>query len=80
MTFCCCRAGPRALKSRERVRRGTAGVIAAVQSARANCKTLLIEKNGLPGGTMTASAIAFPGLFYAWRKQIISGIGWEIVS
>ena len=59
---------------------GTAGVIAAVQSARANCKTLLIEKNGLPGGTMTASAIAFPGLFYAWRKQIIAGIGWEIVS
>ena len=59
---------------------GTAGVIAAVQSARANCKTLLVEKNGLPGGTMTASAIAFPGLFYAWKKQIISGIGWEIVS
>ena len=59
---------------------GTAGVISAVQSARANCKTLLVEKNGLPGGTMTASAIAFPGLFYAWRKQIISGIGWEIVS
>ena len=35
---------------------GTAGVIAAVQSARANCKTLLVEKNGLSGGTMTASA------------------------
>lgn len=59
---------------------GTAGVVAAVQAARAGYKTVLIEKNALPGGTMTASAIAFPGLFYAWKKQIIRGIGWEIVS
>ena len=28
---------------------GTAGVIAAIQSARADHKTLLIEKNALPG-------------------------------
>ena len=36
---------------------GTAGVIAALQSARADHKTLLVEKNALPGGTMTAGAI-----------------------
>lgn len=59
---------------------GTAGVVAALQTARAGLKTLLIEKNGQPGGTMTSGGIAFPGLFYAWKKQIISGIGWEIVS
>ena len=59
---------------------GTAGVVAALQTARAGYKTLLIEKNALPGGTMTAGAIAFPGLFYAWKKQIIGGIGWELVS
>ena len=58
---------------------GTAGVVAAIQAARAGYKTILIEKNALPGGTMTASAIAFPGLFYAWKKQIICGIGWELV-
>ena len=59
---------------------GTAGVIAAIQAGRANHKTLLIEKNALPGGTMTAGAIACPGLFHAWKKQIIAGIGWELVS
>ena len=59
---------------------GTAGVIAAIQSARADHKTLLIEKNALPGGTMTAGAIGVPGLFHAWKKQIIAGIGWELVS
>ena len=59
---------------------GTAGVVAALQTARAGLKTLLIEKNAQPGGTMTSGGIAFPGLFYAWKKQIISGIGWELVS
>ena len=59
---------------------GTAGAVAAIQAARLGCKTLLIEKNALPGGTMTAGGIAFPGLFYAWKKQIIAGIGWELVS
>ena len=59
---------------------GTAGVVAALQAARAGLKTLLIEKNAQPGGTMTSGGIAFPGLFYAWKKQIISGIGWELVS
>ncbi len=59
---------------------GTAGVVAAIQAARAGFNTLLVEKNAIPGGTMTAGGIAFPGLFYAWKKQIIAGIGWELVS
>lgn len=59
---------------------GSTGIVAALQAARTGCKTLLIEKNAMPGGTMTAGAIAFPGLFYAWKKQIIAGIGWELVS
>ena len=59
---------------------GTAGVVAAIQSSRAGMRTLLVEKNGLPGGTMTAAGIAFPGLFFAWGHQIIAGIGWELVS
>ena len=59
---------------------GTAGVVAAIQAARAGFKTILVEKNAIPGGTMTAGGIAFPGLFYAWKKQIIAGIGWELVS
>lgn len=59
---------------------GTAGCIAAIQAARAGAKTLLIEKNGTPGGTMTVGKVAFPGLFHAWGKQVIAGIGWEMIE
>ena len=59
---------------------GTAGCIAAIQCARSGAKTLLIEKNATPGGTMTIGQVAFPGLFHAWGKQVIGGIGWEMVE
>jgi hypothetical protein len=59
---------------------GTAGSIAALQAARAGARTLLIEKNSLPGGTITAGGVNFPGLFHAWGKQVIAGIGWELVE
>lgn len=59
---------------------GTAGLIAAIQSGRAGAKTVLIEKNGICGGTMTVGGINNPGLFDAWGKQIIKGIGWELIS
>lgn len=59
---------------------GTAGVIAAIQAARAGCSTILVENGSQLGGTITTGGIAFPGLFYAWGKQIISGIGWELVT
>jgi len=58
---------------------GTAGVIAAIQSARAGAKTVLIERGAQLGGTMTTGGVAFPGLFHAWGQPIISGIGWELV-
>ena len=59
---------------------GTAGTIAAIQAARAGAKTVLVERAGRLGGTTTVGGVAFPGLFHAWGKQIISGIGWELVS
>jgi len=59
---------------------GTAGVIAAIQSARAGCSTVLIENGSQLGGTITTGGVDFPGLFYAWGKQIISGIGWDLVK
>jgi len=59
---------------------GTAGIIAAIQAARAGVKTAIIEKSGQPGGTMTNCDVNFPGLFHAWGKQIISGIGWNLVK
>ena len=58
---------------------GTAGTTAAIQAGRAGAKTLLVERGSQLGGTTTTGGVAFPGLFHAWGKQIISGIGWELV-
>lgn len=58
---------------------GTSGIVAAIQAARNNCKTILLESGSQLGGTMVTGGVSFPGLFHAWGKQIISGIGWELV-
>ncbi|MBQ8753526.1 MAG: FAD-dependent oxidoreductase, partial [Lentisphaeria bacterium] len=58
---------------------GAAGVAAAIRAGRDGVRCALIEKNGIPGGTITACGIAAPGLFAVNGKQIISGIGWELV-
>ena len=58
---------------------GTAGVITAIQAARTGLSTVLVENGSQPGGTITTGGVAFPGLFHAWGKQIISGIGWELI-
>ncbi len=59
---------------------GTAGTIAAIQAARAGAETVLIECGSQLGGTMTTGRVSFPGLFHAHGKQIIKGIGWELVE
>lgn len=59
---------------------GTAGVIAAIQAGRAGAETTLIECGSQLGGTITTGGVAFPGLFHAHGKQIIKGIGWELVE
>lgn len=58
---------------------GTAGVIAAVQAGRAGARVLLVEKTGMLGGTMTVGGINAPAHFFAWGRQVIGGIGWELV-
>ncbi len=57
---------------------GTAGIVAALQSARAGARTLVVEKQGIPGGTMVTAGIPYPASFHAYGKQIIAGIGWEL--
>lgn len=59
---------------------GTAGAIAAIQAGRAGARTLLVERGAQLGGTMTTGGVAFPGLFDAWGRQVIAGIGWELVK
>ena len=58
---------------------GTAGAIAAIQAARAGARTMLIEMGGQLGGTTTTGGVAYPGRFHAWGRQVIAGIGWELV-
>ena len=58
---------------------GTAGTVAAIQAARAGARTLLLERGAQLGGTTTTAGVSFPGLFDAWGKQVIAGIGWELV-
>lgn len=59
---------------------GTAGTIAAIASARCGARTLLLEATSQLGGVTTTGRVNFPGLFHAWGRQIIAGIGWELVS
>ena len=59
---------------------GTAGAVAAIQVGRAGKKVTLIECVSQLCGTTTTAGVAFPGIFFAWGKQIISGIGWENVQ
>ncbi|MBS1369885.1 MAG: FAD-dependent oxidoreductase [Lentisphaeria bacterium] len=59
---------------------GPAGLCAAIQAARAGVSACLVEKNGIPGGTITAGGIPYPGIFHAWGRQVIDGIGWQLVK
>lgn len=59
---------------------GTAGTVAAIQAGRSGAKTLLVERHSQLGGQMTTGGVAFPGLFDAWGKQVIGGVGWELVK
>ena len=59
---------------------GTAGVFAGISAAKSGAKVILIEKNNILGGTITSACVNFPGLFFAWGKQIISGPGWESIQ
>ncbi len=59
---------------------GTAGTIAAIQAGRLGARTVLVEAGSQLGGTTTTAGVDFPGLFHAWGRQIIAGIGWELVT
>lgn len=59
---------------------GTAGVFAAISAARSGADTVLLEKNSILGGTVTAANVNFPGLFFAWGEQIIAGPCFEAIE
>lgn len=59
---------------------GTAGFCAAIAAARNDAHTAVFEKYGMFGGTMTVGGINAPALFHAHGRQIISGVGWELMT
>lgn len=59
---------------------GTAGAIAAIQAGRLGASVLLVEMTGQLGGTMTNGQVSGAAYFWSPLKQIIAGIGWELVQ
>jgi hypothetical protein len=57
---------------------GPAGITAAIQAGRMGAATLLVEKLGILGGTLVVGGINYPASFFAFGKQVIAGIGWEL--
>ncbi len=41
---------------------------------------MLVEMGSQLGGTTTVGGVVWPALFNAWGKQVIAGIGWELVT
>jgi len=59
---------------------GTAGVATAVAAGRNGADTLLIERYGFLGGTMTAGLINPFMTFHTGKEQIIQGVFQEIID
>ena len=66
---------------------GTAGVVAALAAARQGAKTVLIERKGYPGGTVTEGGTALHSFFNLWKafpgvekRQVVRGIPQEIID
>lgn len=59
---------------------GPAGIGAALGAAKAGARTALVERDSRIGGTTVQAEVCDMGLFYAWKKQIIAGPGWDMVT
>lgn len=61
---------------------GSAGVVAAIASARTGADTLLIERYGFLGGISTMVLDTFYGFYTpgSASKRVVGGIPWEIVG
>ena len=59
---------------------GPAGTVAAIASARAGVKTLLVEQYGCLGGMLTMAGTGPQMTFHAGETQVVRGIAEEIVQ
>ncbi|MGC9348940.1 MAG: FAD-dependent oxidoreductase [Anaerolineae bacterium] len=59
---------------------GVSGVVAATAAARNGARTLLIEKDGSLGGTMTMCLVGPMMTFHSATEQVIRGLAQEVVD
>lgn len=59
---------------------GPAGIGAALAAVRVGARTALVKRDSRIGGTTVQAEVCDMGLFYAWRRQIISGPVWDLVT
>jgi len=59
---------------------GPSGAIAAIACARIGVKTVLVERNGFCGGSLTAAGVGPMMTFHAGKRQVIQGIAQELVD
>ena len=59
---------------------GIAGSLAAVAAARKGASTIVIEETGQLGGSLTSSGTGPMMTFHAGEKQVIRGLGEELIS
>ena len=66
---------------------GTAGVVAAIAAARQGAKTMLVERKGYTGGTVTEGGTALHSYFNNWKAfpgakktQVVRGIPQDIID
>lgn len=59
---------------------GPAGICAAIGAARCGATVLLVEQEGCCGGDITRHGIVYSAYFRIGGRQIVGGIGWELVE
>ena len=59
---------------------GPAGIGAALSSAEVGAQIVLLERNDFVGGTTVAAEVRDIGLFHAWKRQIIDGPAFRLVT
>ena len=59
---------------------GAAGIAAALQSAHAGARTVLVERGFQLGGTTTTADVPYPGMSHAWGRQIVDGYAYALVT
>lgn len=59
---------------------GVSGCMAAVAAARNGAKTLLVDRDGTLGGTMTNSLVGPMMTFHSFKEQVIRGLAQDVVD